>query len=117
MSIDTLRMLGLTNLLQAQCHSQARRAVAVAFPQSFQQQSGTCIPPFSDYNDIFANELAPSYFAGYIRPADLPQSQVLVKMARAVYSYWRERKIEREGQRIIPTLNVCFSCTILLSLF
>ncbi|THH09472.1 hypothetical protein EW145_g1997 [Phellinidium pouzarii] len=72
---------------------------------SFQQQHGTSIPPFSDYNDIFANDLSPSFFATYMRPTDIPSPQTLVRMARAVYPYWRERKIEREGYRIIPTLN------------
>ncbi|KAH8110509.1 enhancer of polycomb-like-domain-containing protein [Phellopilus nigrolimitatus] len=79
---------------------------------SFQQQLGTSIPPFTDYHDVFANDLSPSHFATFIRPANIPPSQSLVRMARAVYPHWRERKIEREGHRIIPTLNFDESDTL-----
>ncbi|KAI5116776.1 hypothetical protein M0805_008731 [Coniferiporia weirii] len=72
---------------------------------SFQQQHGTSIPPFADYNDIFANELPHSFFATYMRPTDIPIPSTLVRMARAVYPHWRDRKIEREGHRIMPALN------------
>lgn len=63
-------------------------------------------PPFSDYQEVFGNELSPSYFATHLRPANIPSPATLVKMARAVYPYWRVRKQEREGHRIIPALNV-----------
>ncbi|KAL5512537.1 hypothetical protein ACEPAG_3190 [Sanghuangporus baumii] len=72
---------------------------------SFQQQQGSCIPPFSDYHDTFANELPKYLFARYMHPPILPPPSTLLRMAKTVYPYWRERKIEREGCRIIPGLN------------
>lgn len=32
----------------------------------------------------------------------------MYKYARIIYPYWRERKVDRGGRRIIPQLNVCF---------
>lgn len=63
-------------------------------------------PPFSDYQDTFAIELSASMFALYDTPQLVPPSQQLLRMARAVYPYWRERRLERGGHSIIPTVNV-----------
>lgn len=41
-----------------------------------------------------------------MHPPNLLSPPAMVRIAKAVYSHWRERKIEREGQRIIPALNV-----------
>lgn len=78
-----------------------------SFEDFFQQ--GT-IPQFSDYQDFFSNPLPTSLFATYIRPANLPDPPTLLRMARAVYPYWKERRTERDCHRIIPTLNVCICC-------
>ena len=85
---------------------QRRDCISDGAIQSFQQQQGNCIPPFSDYNDDFANELSTNHFVGFLRPANLPPPPTLVRMAKAIYPHWRERRIEREGHRIIPILNV-----------
>ncbi|KLO14831.1 hypothetical protein SCHPADRAFT_294586 [Schizopora paradoxa] len=63
------------------------------------------IPPFSDYQDAFSNPLPKSFFATYICPANLPDPPTLLRMARAVYPYWKERRTERDCHRIIPNLN------------
>ncbi|VDC03110.1 unnamed protein product [Peniophora sp. CBMAI 1063] len=62
-------------------------------------------PPFSDYQDTFSSPLPAATFASFVVPTWVPQSSQLLRYAKAVYSYWRERRIEREGQRIIPVLN------------
>ncbi|KAK7470514.1 Enhancer of polycomb-like protein 1 [Stygiomarasmius scandens] len=68
-------------------------------------QHGMDFPPFSDYQDAFASTLPASTFAMLSPPPWLPPPQQLVRIARAVYPYWKERRLERGGHRIIPTLN------------
>ena len=67
---------------------------------------GVPFPPFSDYVDVFSNPLPPSYFESYQVPKWIPSPPNLLKMARAVYPHWRQRREERGGHRIIPVLNV-----------
>ncbi|KAL1757870.1 enhancer of polycomb-like-domain-containing protein [Schizophyllum commune] len=66
---------------------------------------GVPFPPFSDYVDVFSNPLPPSYFESYQVPKWIPSPPNLLKMARAVYPHWRQRREERGGHRIIPVLN------------
>jgi len=68
------------------------------------------IPQFSDYQDFFSDQLPTSLFATYIRPANLPDPPSLLRMARAVYPYWKERRMERDCHRVIPALNVSIHC-------
>jgi enhancer of polycomb-like protein len=63
-------------------------------------------PSFSEYEDIFSTPLHPTFFASLFVPAWVPAPPKLTPMAKAIYSYWKERRLERNGQRIIPTLNV-----------
>ncbi|KAF8479466.1 enhancer of polycomb-like-domain-containing protein [Gautieria morchelliformis] len=62
-------------------------------------------PPFSDYEPTFAAPLPPATFATYTVPSSVPPPERLVAIARAVYPYWRERKVEREGKRVVPQLD------------
>lgn len=48
-------------------------------------------------------------FAAFAVPAWIPQPAQLLRLAKAIYPHWRERRIERGGHRIIPALNVRFS--------
>ncbi|EDR09801.1 uncharacterized protein LACBIDRAFT_293698 [Laccaria bicolor S238N-H82] len=66
---------------------------------------GMAFPAFSDYQDAFASPLTSATFATYIVPAWIPPPATLLRIARAIYPYWKERRTEREGHRIIPTLN------------
>ncbi|KAF9039427.1 hypothetical protein BDZ89DRAFT_1156893 [Hymenopellis radicata] len=68
-------------------------------------QSGMEFPEFSNYQDVFAQPLPANLFALFEVPVWTPQPPQLLRMARLVYPYWRERKMERGGHRIIPTLN------------
>lgn len=77
---------------------------ALSVLQSIQQ--GVDTPPFSDYQDVLGSELPIHLFASYVRPTNIPPPATLVRMARAIYPHWRSRKLEREGHRIIPALNV-----------
>ena len=45
-------------------------------------------------------------FAAFTVPSWIPQPPQLLRFAKAIYPYWKERRIERGGHRIIPTLNV-----------
>ncbi|KAJ7132115.1 enhancer of polycomb-like-domain-containing protein [Mycena epipterygia] len=66
---------------------------------------GMPFPPFSDYHDTFAAPLVPSDFAAFAVPSWIPPPSTLVRIARAIYPHWKERRLEREGHRIIPILN------------
>lgn len=67
-------------------------------------------PPFSDYQDVFLSPLPASMFAAFAVPAWMPPPAQLLRLAKAIYSHWRERRTERGGHRIIPTLNVSPPC-------
>jgi hypothetical protein len=63
-------------------------------------------PPFSDYQDTFSSPLTPSMFATFTVPTWIPQPAQLLRLAKVIYPYWRDRRVERKGHRIIPDLNV-----------
>ena len=63
-------------------------------------------PAFSEYQDVFSLPLPTSTFANYSPPSWIPTLPALLRIARVIYPYWKERQIERDGHRIIPTLNV-----------
>ena len=65
-------------------------------------------PAFADYQDVFSTPLAPSVFATFIPPSWIPEPQTLLRIAKTVYPHWKERRIDRGGHRIIPTLNVSY---------
>ncbi|EAU90006.2 NuA4 histone acetyltransferase subunit [Coprinopsis cinerea okayama7 len=67
--------------------------------------TGANFPPFSEYESIFSSPLTPATFAAYTVPSWIPQPPHLLRLARIIYPYWRERRLERQGHRIIPTLN------------
>ncbi|KAH9161676.1 hypothetical protein EDB89DRAFT_2156514 [Lactarius sanguifluus] len=69
-------------------------------------EQGSPFPPFSEYQDTFSNKLTPDMFAAFAVPLWIPQPQQLLCFAKATYPYWKERRIERGGHRIIPTLNM-----------
>ncbi|KAF8881613.1 enhancer of polycomb-like-domain-containing protein [Infundibulicybe gibba] len=66
---------------------------------------GMEFPPFSEYHDTFSNPLSPATFATFAIPTWTPAPTALVRIARAIYPYWKERRMERGGHRIIPVLN------------
>ncbi|KAI9064742.1 hypothetical protein FKP32DRAFT_1665768 [Trametes sanguinea] len=69
-------------------------------------EQGAPFPPFSDYQDTFASPLQQEMFAVYQVPDWVPPPQQMLRYARVVYPYWRERRLERGGHRIIPTVNL-----------
>lgn len=77
-------------------------------PPTSQQglEQGAPFPPFSDYQDIFALPLHPNMFAVYSVPSWIPPPPQMARYARIIYPYWRERRQERDGHRIIPIVNV-----------
>ncbi|KAF9530669.1 enhancer of polycomb-like-domain-containing protein [Crepidotus variabilis] len=68
-------------------------------------ETGMDFPAFSDYQDVFSETLPASTFATYSIPTWVPAPTSLLKIAKVVYPYWKERRIERGGHRIIPSLN------------
>ncbi|KAF5365344.1 hypothetical protein D9758_005386 [Tetrapyrgos nigripes] len=68
-------------------------------------QNGMPFPPFSDYEPTFSSSLSPTTFALFNPPPWLPSPNQLVRIARAVYPHWKERRLERKGHRIAPVLN------------
>ncbi|KAJ3812653.1 enhancer of polycomb-like-domain-containing protein [Lentinula aff. lateritia] len=69
-------------------------------------------PEFSEYQEVLSLPLPPATFASYSPPTWLPQPSHLLRLARVVYPYWRERCLERAGRRIIPHLNFDESDTL-----
>ncbi|TFY75117.1 hypothetical protein EWM64_g8894, partial [Hericium alpestre] len=69
-------------------------------------ESGAPFPPFSDYQDTFAAPLPADTFAAYSVPSWVPAPSQMLRFAKVVYPYWKERRIERKGHRIIPTVNL-----------
>ncbi|THV05756.1 hypothetical protein K435DRAFT_834639 [Dendrothele bispora CBS 962.96] len=67
--------------------------------------NGMPFPPFSDYEPTFSSPLPPSTFAIFHSPPWVPPPHQLVSIARSVYPYWKERRLERSGHRIVPILN------------
>ena len=63
-------------------------------------------PPFSDYQDVFSSPLPVSMLVAFGVPAWMPPPAQLLRLAKAIYPHWRERRTERGGHRIIPTPNV-----------
>ena len=61
-------------------------------------------PAFSEYQDMF------SYTHLDVRQLFSPvmdtNPPALLKIANVIYRYWKERRIECGGHRIIPILNV-----------
>ncbi|TFK70814.1 hypothetical protein BDN72DRAFT_503858 [Pluteus cervinus] len=68
-------------------------------------QTGMPFPAFTEYQDTFSNPLPPSMFASFTLPSSLPPPPSLLRIAKVIYPYWRERRTERGGHRIIPNLN------------
>ncbi|KAL1679627.1 enhancer of polycomb-like-domain-containing protein [Schizophyllum commune] len=68
-------------------------------------QNGMPFPGFAEYQTFFSSPLPRNMFASYIVPAWIPPPTQLLKVARVVYSHWRQRREERGGHRIIPVLN------------
>lgn len=69
-------------------------------------EQGMAFPPFSDYQETFATKLPASMFASFVVPEWVPEPAQLLRLAKVIYPYWRERRIERRGHRIIPSLNL-----------
>ncbi|CDO73364.1 hypothetical protein BN946_scf185008.g127 [Trametes cinnabarina] len=69
-------------------------------------EQGAPFPPFSDYQDTFASPLKSEMFAVFQVPDWVPPPPQMLRYARVVYPYWRERRLERGGHRIIPTVNL-----------
>ncbi|KAF9519381.1 hypothetical protein BS47DRAFT_29976 [Hydnum rufescens UP504] len=63
------------------------------------------LPPLSEYEPLFATPLQPSIFASFQVPSYCRDPSHLLRLARAIYPHWKERKIARQGHKIIPQLN------------
>ncbi|KAI0793285.1 enhancer of polycomb-like-domain-containing protein [Abortiporus biennis] len=70
------------------------------------------LPSFTDFQDTFGVSLSPKLFALYVVPSWVPQSAHLLKLAKIIYPYWRERRLERNGHPIIPVVNLDESDTL-----
>ncbi|KZT10653.1 uncharacterized protein LAESUDRAFT_343366 [Laetiporus sulphureus 93-53] len=75
-------------------------------------EQGAPFPPFSEYQDTFAAGLQPAIFAIYEVPSWIPPPAHLTRLARTIYPHWRERRLERCGHPIIPSVNLDETDTI-----
>lgn len=62
-------------------------------------------PALTDFEPTFAARLPTSFFPSYRVPEWVPPPTQLLRMLRVIYPHWRERRLEREGRRIIPQIN------------
>ncbi|KAG5635227.1 hypothetical protein H0H81_011992 [Sphagnurus paluster] len=68
-------------------------------------ENGMAFPSFAEYQETFSMPLPPPTFSAFVVPPWIPSPANLHRIARAIYPYWKERRLERGGHRIIPTLN------------
>ncbi|KZT18761.1 hypothetical protein NEOLEDRAFT_1183983 [Neolentinus lepideus HHB14362 ss-1] len=68
--------------------------------------TGEMIYSFSRYEETFASNLDPALFASYRVPEWVPDPPMLSAIAKAVFPYWSERKAERRGLQVVPSLRV-----------
>ena len=69
------------------------------------QQNLSLMPEFSSIEHLFAAPINTSFFPNFEVPRTLPPYKDMVRMAQRVYPHWRERRVERKGKTIMPTLN------------
>ncbi|KAH7340842.1 enhancer of polycomb-like-domain-containing protein [Rhizoctonia solani] len=62
-------------------------------------------PTLTDFEPVFANRLPISFFPNYRVPDSVPAPAQLLRILRVIYPHWRERRLERDGRRIIPQIN------------
>ena len=89
-------------------HVSVPSVAGVSTPPTSQQglEQGAPFPPFTDYQDTFTSPLHPNMFAVYSVPSWIPLPPQMLRYARIIYPYWRERRQERDGHRVIPAVNV-----------
>jgi len=61
------------------------------------------LPSLPEYEPLFAIPLSSSLFASFQLPPHARDPSHLIRLARAIYPHYKERKIARQGQRIIPS--------------
>ena len=62
-------------------------------------------PTLNDFESTFAARLPVAFFPNYRVPDWIPAPTQLLRMLRVIYPHWRERRLERDGRRIIPQIN------------
>ncbi|KAG6901511.1 hypothetical protein C0995_010980 [Termitomyces sp. Mi166 len=75
-------------------------------------EHGMTFPSFQEYQETFSTPLPAPTFASFSVPSWIPSPQTLLRIARVIYPYWKERRLERGGHRIIPILNFDESDTL-----
>ncbi|ODO00149.1 hypothetical protein I350_06774 [Cryptococcus amylolentus CBS 6273] len=63
------------------------------------------LPPFSSIENMFASPISPSFLPSNERPREISDLKALTRMARSVYSHWKQRREQRQGKPIVPALN------------
>ncbi|KAK4683741.1 enhancer of polycomb-like protein, partial [Tremellales sp. Uapishka_1] len=63
------------------------------------------LPTFSTVESLFNSPLPSSFFPSNELPKGMPEPKALTRVARSVFTHWRERKEKRKGKTIIPSLN------------
>lgn len=64
------------------------------------------LPTFSSVEPLFASPIPASFLPSNEVPRGLPETRTLVRMARSIYTHWKERRELRKGRSIFPILNV-----------
>ncbi|KZS93199.1 hypothetical protein SISNIDRAFT_486115 [Sistotremastrum niveocremeum HHB9708] len=63
------------------------------------------IAPFSDYESVFSPHPPAAYFCSYSVPEIMAEPGRVLGLARIVYDYWKQRRLERGGRRIMAQLS------------
>lgn len=72
-------------------------------------QNLSLLPTFSAVEHLFASPIPTSFLPNYEQPRGLPESKILVRIAKLIYPHWKNRRELRKGRTICPILNVSIS--------
>ncbi|ORY30601.1 enhancer of polycomb-like-domain-containing protein [Naematelia encephala] len=63
------------------------------------------MPTFASVEPLFSSPIQASFLPSNEVPKNLPELKTLARMARSVFSHWKDRRERRKGKSIMPALN------------
>ena len=81
-------------------------ALSTTLEASDTLQNLSLLPTFANIEHLFSSPLQPSFFHNFEVPKDIPPLKELTRQARCVYPHWKDRRLQRKGKSIFPSLNV-----------
>ncbi|KAF8321148.1 hypothetical protein DL93DRAFT_2163453 [Clavulina sp. PMI_390] len=67
----------------------------------------TQFPPLAEFEPSFATASSNTFlWASFEIPPHCKDASVLLRLSHAIYPWWKQRKVQRKGKKIIPQLNL-----------